>query len=58
MLQSRTEVKRNGTCALFIYLFPLNSSDYRRWLVLSELFKREHRETRLEAKANGPKVGP
>ncbi|SGZ04864.1 BQ5605_C032g11094 [Microbotryum silenes-dioicae] len=31
MLQSRTK--------------PLNSSDYQRWLVLSDLFKREHRET-------------
>ncbi|SGY19781.1 BQ5605_C017g08309 [Microbotryum silenes-dioicae] len=44
MLQSRTK--------------PLNSSDYRRWLVLSDLFKREHRETRLEAKTNGPNVMP
>ncbi|SGZ27543.1 BQ5605_C026g10118 [Microbotryum silenes-dioicae] len=63
MLQSRTEVKRNGTCALSISnrpnpSQPLNSSDYRRWLVLSDLFKRERRETRLEAKANGPKVMP
>ncbi|SGY17367.1 BQ5605_C015g07762 [Microbotryum silenes-dioicae] len=63
MLQSRTEVKRNGTCALSISsrpnpLQPLNSSEEGRWRVLSDLFKREHRETRLEAKANGPKVMP
>ncbi|SGY40804.1 BQ5605_C003g02425 [Microbotryum silenes-dioicae] len=63
MLQSRTEVKRNGTCAPSISNRPnpsqrLNSSDYQRWLVLSDLLKRKHRETRLEAKANGPKVMP
>ncbi|SGY17691.1 BQ5605_C015g07858 [Microbotryum silenes-dioicae] len=45
MLQSRTEVKRNGTCALSISnrpnpLQPLNSSEYGRWRVLSDLFKR------------------
>ncbi|SGY17623.1 BQ5605_C015g07836 [Microbotryum silenes-dioicae] len=63
MLQSRTEVKRNGTCALSISnrpnpLQPLNSSDYQKWLVLSGLLKRKHRETRLEARAIGPKVMP
>ncbi|SGY53515.1 BQ5605_C006g03767 [Microbotryum silenes-dioicae] len=37
MLQSRTEVKRNGTCVPSISnrpnpSQPLNSSNYRRWL--------------------------
>ncbi|SGY12635.1 BQ5605_C011g06565 [Microbotryum silenes-dioicae] len=61
MLQSRTEVKRNGTCAPSISnrpnpSQPLNSSDYGRWLVLSDLFKREHRVSKR--RQTGPKSMP